>query len=221
MHALSKMEEVIVVAPRAAVFANERHAFHGFLALREDPAGEVLRGLCAAPFHARRGDVEDDPSLLQPIPYVVVTRGTADRREVFAYTRLGGGGEHRLHGRVSIGVGGHMNHLFDEVSLGRVVREEATRELEEELAFEDHSGAPAPPPEARLIGLINDDSGPVQRVHIGLLALAEVPEGVTVSVRETEQLEGSWVTLPALAAGEMRARMEEWSLHALAGLPAA
>ncbi|HET8655999.1 MAG TPA: hypothetical protein VFL93_10830 [Longimicrobiaceae bacterium] len=218
---MSKMDEVIVVAPRQRVFDGESLAFHGFLPLSDPRAEAILGGLCESPYGARRGDVEEDESLLQPIPYVVVRRtGPAGDPEVFTYTRLTGGGERRLHGRVSVGVGGHMNRGFGCQEVLDVVAEEAARELAEELRFRERSGREAPPPRARVLGLINDDTGPVQRVHLGLLATVDVPAQVEVTVREEEQLEGSWRTLAELAEPELRERLEEWSLHALEGLAA-
>lgn len=49
-----------------------------------------------------RPEMEEDPSYRQIIPYVVLTRG----EEVFVLRRLKKGGEKRLHGLLSIGVGG-------------------------------------------------------------------------------------------------------------------
>jgi predicted NUDIX family phosphoesterase len=220
---VSKMDEVIIVAPRRELFSDERDAFHGFLPLADPRLETILRGLCASPRGARRGDVEEDPSLKQPIPYVVVTRHGEKGAEVFApevftYVRLTGGGEARLHGKMSVGVGGHMNRGFTRETLETVVWEEAARELAEELRFEDGSGAEVDPPAARFVGLINDDTGPVQQVHLGLLAVAEVPAGTHVAVRETDQLDGRWERLDALHAPDVLARMESWSLHALEGI---
>ena len=215
---MSKLDEQIVVAPRAQLFAeDESLAFHGFLPLSDRRAPAILQGLAEGAALARRGDVEDDPALLQPIPYVVLARAGAVGTELFAYTRLVGGGERRLHGKTSIGVGGHMNDLFSAATLREVVALEAGRELAEELDFRDAASRTAPPPPIRLLGLINDDTGPVQRVHIGLLAIADVRGDLRVSVRETERLEGDWVAIDALAA---RPALEEWSLHALEGLRA-
>ncbi len=214
---MSRMDEQIVVAEREAVFQGERLTFHGFLPIAAENAEAVLAGLCVAPRTERRGDVEEEPALLQPIPYVVVVRSGG---EVFSYRRLAGGGERRLHGRVSIGVGGHMNRLFDRDSLTRVVTEEAAREVTEELEFRDGAGAPAEPGPARILGLINDDTGAVQRVHIGLLAVVEVPREWHVEVRERDRLEGRWTSVDELRNEEARARLEEWSVHALEGLPA-
>ena len=130
---MSKMDEMIVVSPRRAVFDEERLAFQGVLPISDDRVGRILAGLTARVHLARRGDVEEDPSLLQPIPYIVLMRDGDVGPEVFTYTRLTGGGESRLHGKVSVGVGGHMNRLFDHLGLMNMVAEEAGRELEEEL----------------------------------------------------------------------------------------
>ena len=216
---MSKMDEVIIVAPRRELFSDERDAFHGFLPLHDPRVEAVLRGLCSSPRGARRGDVEEDPTLKQPIPYVVVTRhGVDGGTEAFAYTRLSGGGEARLHGKVSIGVGGHMNRGFSRETLETVVWEEAARELNEELRFEDASGAEVEPPPARFVGLINDDTGPVQQVHLGLLAVVDVPREIHVTVRETDQLDGRWEPLSALRAPDLLERMETWSRFALEGI---
>ncbi len=215
---MSKMDEMIVVSPRRAVFDEERLAFQGVLPISDDRVGRILAGLTARVHLARRGDVEEDPSLLQPIPYIVLMRDGDVGPEVFTYTRLTGGGESRLHGKVSVGVGGHMNRLFDHLGLMNVVAEEAGRELEEELVFRDADGREVAPTAPQMIGLINDDSGDVQRVHLGLLARVEVPREWRVQVRETDGLEGSWRPVEQLESEEIRGRLEEWSVHALSAL---
>ncbi|MEG1686418.1 MAG: hypothetical protein RR276_00900, partial [Angelakisella sp.] len=52
-----------------------------------------------------RPEAENDPTRKQIIPYVVLCRGS----EVFATRRLNKGGEARLHGLLSLGIGGHIN----------------------------------------------------------------------------------------------------------------
>jgi len=87
----------------------------------------------------RRGDVEDDPTMLQLIPYVVVE--SADRKRVLMYNRGNKGGETRLADKWSIGVGGHINPEDGETVVGNnlgddylgFIRNSASRELREEL----------------------------------------------------------------------------------------
>ena len=142
-----------------------------------------------------RDIAEEDPSHKQVIPYVVLCRGN----EVFATRRLKKGGESRLHGLISLGVGGHINPEADGEG-DDVLYRGMNREIEEEVYITKKS-KPVPR------GIINDDTNAVGSVHIGLFFTMEV-EG-EVSVRETEKLEGFWLT-----RGELRSRapeMETWS----------
>jgi len=142
-----------------------------------------------------RPDAEKDPSRKQVIPYVAVCRG----EEVFVMRRLNKGGEARLHGLLSIGVGGHINDAQDGDGAD-VLKRGMKRELAEEVRIE-RPGALTPR------GIINDDTAEVGSVHLGLFYTLEV-EG-EVSVIETEKLEGFWAKRSELPA--MRGRMETWS----------
>ena len=55
--------------------------------------------------YLERPVAEVDPSHKQLIPYVVVRDGS----RVFLMERTDAGGDRRLHGKASIGVGGHLN----------------------------------------------------------------------------------------------------------------
>ena len=147
-----------------------------------------------------RPAAEEDPSYKQIIPYVVLTQ----KAQVFTTRRLNKGGESRLHGKLSIGVGGHINPV-DETDRRSVLMKGLERELEEEVYIQ-HRGQLVPR------GFINDDGNGVGAVHLGLCFSMEV-EG-DVSVRETEKLSGAWTSLQ-----ELRAEydiMETWSQIALA-----
>ena len=77
-----------------------------------------------------RSEVEDDPSLKQIIPYVVLRSADA----VFCYTRGKSQGEARLHRRRSLGVGGHVAESDAEGRRSFEAYEMAMRrELEEEV----------------------------------------------------------------------------------------
>ncbi len=102
--------------------------------------------------------------------------------------RLKKGGEARLHGLMSIGVGGHINPV-DDVDRENVLLRGLERELDEEVEIE-HRGGLHP------VGFINDDTNGVGSVHLGLCYTLPV-EG-EVRVRETEKLEGGWTTAAEL-----------------------
>ena len=72
-----------------------------------------------------RPDAENDPDYKQIIPYVVLRRGD----EIFMTRRLKKGGEARLHGLMSIGVGGHINPV-DDVDRENVLLRGLERELD-------------------------------------------------------------------------------------------
>ncbi|WP_442246660.1 Y-family DNA polymerase, partial [Staphylococcus aureus] len=65
----------------------------------------------------RRGDMEEDPSYKHLISYCLLEN---EHGEILVYERLYGGGEARLHGQSSIGVGGHMNDVPGAESINEV-----------------------------------------------------------------------------------------------------
>jgi predicted NUDIX family phosphoesterase len=97
------MPERVLVLPRARVPGGS-----DFRGVREADADAlaVLREAVAR--HGRYLDrpvAEQDPSFKQLIPYVVVRDGP----RTFLMERTDAGGDARLHGKASIGVGGHLN----------------------------------------------------------------------------------------------------------------
>ncbi|MCE9636076.1 MAG: hypothetical protein K8T90_10250 [Planctomycetes bacterium] len=155
-------------------------------------------------FFVERRHAERDWTMKQVIPYCVVTRRRevdgARRAEVFRTRRLSKGGESRLHGKRSIGIGGHLN----PVDAPDVVASGLRREVEEELVLDGVWTA-------RAVGLLNDDATDVGAVHVGLVQLVEIEDDA--SVRETDTLEGAWVSVEELAEScrAERASYETWS----------
>lgn len=101
----------------------------------------------------------------QIIPYVVVQVGN----KIISYIRTAAGIEGRLHGRRSLGIGGHIE-LPDLVLDGgaldveKTLRRGAEREVEEELGKVSVL-------DRKWIGIVIDDGTSVGRVHIGIVAL--------------------------------------------------
>jgi predicted NUDIX family phosphoesterase len=138
-----------------------------------------------------RPAMEQDPSFKQIIPYLVLRDGS----RYFLMQRTNAGGDPRLHGHYSIGVGGHLNP-GDGGLLGGL-----RREWQEELVAEF-----VPPFE--LVALLNDDTTQVGAVHLGAVYLADAA-GRTVAIRETDKLAGGFVEPHAV--GAVRDRLETWS----------
>lgn len=149
-----------------------------------------------------RPEAEKDPSRKQIIPYVVLLNGD----KVFCTRRLKKGGEARLHGLLSLGIGGHINPEADGDS-SDVLNRGMMREIREEVNITSFGKLTAK-------GLINDDTNEVGSVHLGLFFTLEVTGEVTV--RETEKLEGLWLEHAKL--GEMHDQLETWSQLAASSL---
>lgn len=146
-----------------------------------------------------RAQAENDPNFKQVIPYVVVTDG----RSILHYVRGKKGGEQRLVAKGSIGIGGHINdedHTLFAFGL-QAFRDAVKREVCEELSIQGEF-------EPRPVGLINDDSTEVGRVHFGIVhVLFCQPESVKKNEQVITQLE--FVPIDQLKA--KRDQMETWS----------
>src|SRR5215467_3589805 len=82
--------------------------FQGFSAEATRFLGELLKP--AHTSYRPRGEMEEDPSFKQLIPYCVFRHVDAAGRElVFVYTRGKGQGEGRLRSKRSVGIGGHIS----------------------------------------------------------------------------------------------------------------
>lgn len=196
---MNKMDEIIIVAPRKEVYENERLTFQGVNSNLNET--KVIEENIAKSFSTmRRGDAEENEAYKQPIPYCVIKRGD----QVFAYKRLTGGGEKRLHNQISLGVGGHLNNV-EGLDFHGILTDGLNRELEEELVINLDKL------KMKTIGLINDDANDVGRVHIGMLVIGELPETEDVEVRETDQLLGEWINVKDLKQPETYEALESWS----------
>ncbi len=120
-------------------------------------------------FVASRPFLEKDRYYQQIIPYVIITQ----EDKFLAYTRKTSGGESRLHRKVSIGFGGHID-FEDIVSnndnvilLQESIEVAASREILEELGLDEDI------PSRNIIGTINDRSNDVGKVHVGAVVKLE------------------------------------------------
>jgi len=143
-----------------------------------------------------RAGAETDPTYKQIIPYAVVRHLDS----YFLLQRKAAQSEQRLHYKLSIGVGGHINP--SSAALGREAIEEGlTREINEELQMPSGYSE-------QLVGLINDDTTDVGRVHLGVFyEVGSVSHEVLV--RETHKMHGTWAVIDRLK--DSYESLETWS----------
>lgn len=151
------------------------------------------------PVWRERADIEQDESLLQLIPYVVLRNAGG---ELWCYARSGG--DARLDGRWSCGVGGHVEEMDAAPDLCQTLRNTARREMTEELAI-----APNSLPTLTPCALIYESHSAIGRVHLGILFIADWAERSSPRPPADEALAAIGFLPPAAIAADTR--FELWS----------
>ena len=182
---MSKWDEQILVVNRKELFNNEENHFYGFIEKNDDKTKEIINTFESYEVK-RRGDMEEDPSFKQLIGYVLLK--DINTNEVLVYKRLVGGGEARLHGKASVGIGGHMNEI-EEKTIFEMLKINAARELNEEVGVSEEEALE----NLQFIGLINDDETEVGQVHIGVVYECKVDKN-NVEVKEHDTLVIKWIS---------------------------
>ena len=156
-------------------------------------------------FFVPRAEAEEDPSLKQLIPYVVVTSG--DR--ILHYRRGSGFGETRLLKKGSVGIGGHINdedgegEAFDSSAYQRALMRELQEEIRISSSFVE-----------RPLALLNDDTNPVGAVHLGIVHQCQLSTPEVVA-NEEAIAELGFLSLEELAL--RHEQLESWSQIVLNG----
>jgi predicted NUDIX family phosphoesterase len=187
-------DELVLVIPTDRVVA-ELGGGRRWLGVRETPPDALPAVIRAAGRFLPRSQAERDESWKQVIPYPVLRA----RDEWFLMKRTRSGGDARLHDRYSIGVGGHVNP--EDGGLDGDLERALQREWLEELAVDFV-------PTFRFVGLLNDDSTAVGRVHVGAVFEADAA-GRPVAIRETDKLSGRFVN--AAGVESVADQLETWS----------
>jgi predicted NUDIX family phosphoesterase len=140
-----------------------------------------------------REEAERDESGRQIIPYVILR----NEKRYLLMRRTNRQGESRLHDKYSIGVGGHINPE-DGRNPWQAFERGMRREIDEEVNVDISS--------LEYLGILNDLSTAVSRVHIGIVYIASV---AFHGFNEKDKFTGSMVEFEEL---EMhREKMETWS----------
>jgi predicted NUDIX family phosphoesterase len=149
-----------------------------------------------------RSKAEADPAYKQLIPYVIM----ACDGKFLTYVRGTRAGETRLVNLRSIGIGGHINPIDNEVPLfdtdfRQMYRAAVEREVAEEVSLQaGHTD--------RIVALLNDDSNEVGSVHLGIVHYWTL-DAPNVTRREQMITQITFMTPPELQ--KLRDTMETWS----------
>lgn len=190
-------EENVLVIPKTLL-----NLANGFV---EDlTASELLHGTIpeSPAFFMPRARAEEDEDHLQVIPYVVLMSGM----RVLCYER--NGGEARLHAKLSVGIGGHINDRDNSEEPFTAYVAGTIRELQEEV------GLMMTPDSLRgtLMGFMTDNASPVGRVHLGFLhviTLNNMQAELILGNCERAMLGPRWVDLLELSDPDVN--LEAWS----------
>jgi predicted NUDIX family phosphoesterase len=189
-----QVDERVLVVPSAEL--DQLGRFQGF----SSEADRYISALLVPEMmeYRPRSLVEDDPGYKQIIPYVVFRC----KESVFCYTRGKSQGEARLHQLRSLGVGGHVSEEDAQGGKNLEAYEAAMkRELAEEVAVTSAG-------RILRVGLINDDSTPVGRVHLGVVHLFEL-EQPRVTPREEGLADAGFLSLSNVLS--IQSEFETWS----------
>lgn len=142
-----------------------------------------------------RPDMEGDPSFKQLIPYCIFRCGD----QLFSYRRGKATGEARLHAKRSIGVGGHISS--EDSQAVSPYLQAMQREIAEEVVLDVGY-------RERCVGLLNDDTNEVGKVHLGVVHIFELDEP-KVLPRETSMIEAGFADVNELV--DRIEEFETWS----------
>ena len=183
-------EQVMVVErERLAPFLVER----GLVRERLDEALDVILD---GHFFLDRPTAEVSPQYKQIIPYVLIRH----EGSYFLLQRTQKQTEARLHHKLSLGIGGHINPDTPPNRLDGLIHG-LMKELEEEVNVEGDY-------DLTFVGILNDDTTEVGSVHLGAVYVLDAHDA-NVTVRETEKMTGRWAPIAELPA--LREQMETWS----------
>lgn len=146
-----------------------------------------------------RDTMEHDPSFKQIIPYVAMVN---EENEILTLKRLATQSEKRLHNKISLGVGGHVN-TEDSKNPLEAFRNGMKREINEEVKVKLKE-API------FLGVIYDNTTSVGQVHLGMAYKVKID---FFGINEKDKFEYTWKRSEELE--NQTEAMENWSKYIL------
>lgn len=168
----------------------------------QDVISELLKDLFKPgnTYFTDRGPAETNPAVKQLIPYITVWRNAG----VFVYERGSKGGENRLHKKLSLGIGGHINPVDGngleayEKAFWRELKEETELKRQQQFNILDS-----------IRGLIYDSSDLVGQVHFGIIHTLDLKLSETMYIADPAVVPVGFMDDDQL--GKRFAEFENWS----------
>lgn len=167
--------------------------------LHDYPEDQMEQIITSHGFFKPRDEMETNPDFKQIIPYIAMYNTKGD---ILTLVRTSSQSEKRLHNKISLGVGGHVNNE-DATDPLEAYKEGMKREIEEEV---DVTLLNKP----QFLGVIYDGSTEVGSVHIGMAFKVMID---FKGINEKDKFEHSWKTTDELKS--LTENMEGWSVHIL------
>ena len=181
------MSRDIMVFKKELLFLKNKEYFNGYVSAEKANNFGLYSIIWKNLIPMDKELAENSPKYKQPISYVIIR--DANSGNVFFYRRSNkkkNYEEVRLLGKEAGAVGGHAE-IFDARDNNNPILRSAIRELYEEI------GITATEKSIKFVGIINDDSDLVGKVHIGLVYSVIVPVGL-VKVSSLEIDGGKFVS---------------------------
>ena len=151
------MEELVFAIPTDELWKLISYKEKGLIPGNSD----ILKRIVQNGVFRKRKELEEDPSYKQIIPYAIISNSES----FYLFKRTSKQTEKRLHNKLTLGVGGHMNPRDTTEPKDQYLINELKREFFEEVKLLNGCLIE----DIEFIGFINDDSISVGSVHIGLL----------------------------------------------------
>lgn len=194
--AMPNLEESILVVKREHLI-REDEDWHG---IRVDHTNRYLNIINTKKEFMARSLAENDPHYKQIIPYLVFIH----EERIFVMQRTAQASESRLQNKYTIGIGGHIRH--EDIKCNDIFAW-ANREFHEEVSYHDTLTI-------ETLGLLNDDTNEVGRVHMGFVFLLHGTSD-EISIK-SELKSGTFMSLDECVA--MLPCFESWSQIVLQAL---
>lgn len=159
-----------------------------------------------------RATCESDPSLLQLLPYITMIDENTGK--VFGYYRGKAGGESKLVGKMSMGVGGHVEEALEpNGDLVTLLVTHAVREVFEEVGYKDLDSIRRQLEKQLIAGFtaVYQPEDPVGKFHLGLFLTVKVNPQLFGELEGGVIERGHWFDFPKAELTDPADFWEGWT----------